>query len=306
MTGNMENTKSLIKFLCSLLVFVMICNSYVLYAHESSMYQEDEQLSSRMSLSCVQLGEERIQLAVKLRFREDRQYFNIPNAEIIFSGLSDEGMIELGKAVTDGSGEALFLVPDVLMLTRDEDSLYLVSASFEGLDNYGSSEDEVQFKRAKISLSAEVIDSTYQLTISTFQLDGLNTPIGDQDIYVMVPRMFSNLTIANDYSDEDGNLTVIVPPDIPANSDGSLEIIVRIPDTDEFGTLESRIVTDWGIVQEPTEMASRELWSPDAPIWMLVTFVLLMSIVWGHYAVIIYKLYLVRVEGNQINKKKLT
>ena len=306
MNCTMKNPIKYISYNFRFLVLIYIIlsvnpqTSYALY------FQDDDQLRSRISLHCVQHGDESIELVAKLRFRENRQYFNIPGVEVNFSGQVNDDITDLGSAITNENGEANLMLPESVNLTIGEDSLYTVYVDYEGNEQFGPSDNDFQFKKAKVVAMHEIVDSTYELDISAFQLDQNQTPIGDQDIFVMTPRLFSNLTLANDYSDEEGNLVVTIPSDVPASQYGSLELIVRIPDTDEYGTLETRVLTDWGVPQNNIDMATRALWTPDAPLWMVYTFAFLMLVVWGHYAVIIYKLYLVRAEGNKLNKENLT
>ena len=264
---------------------------------------QDDPLRSRISLYCVQGADDNVTLVSKLRYRQDRQYFNIVGAEVTFTGESENGPLELGSAITDDNGEAKLIIPSDAELSLNEDSLFTVYAEYVGSEEYRASDTDFEFKKARLIVNADVVDSTYVVNIETYELNENQTPIGDQDVFVMVPRMFSNLTLANEYSDDDGQLSVTIPSDVPADLDDKLEIIVQIPDTDEYGTLEASVVTDCGVIQEQSSVKTRELWSPDAPLWMLITFIILMSIVWGHYLIIIYKLYLVKVEGKTIENK---
>jgi len=68
-------------------------------------------------------------------------------------------------------------------------------------------------------------------------------------------------------------------------------------ETDDYGTLRASITKPWGLNPVKAERAERALWTPNAPVWMLLTFVGLMGAVWGHFLIIGIELYLIRKDG---------
>jgi heme/copper-type cytochrome/quinol oxidase subunit 2 len=49
-------------------------------------------------------------------------------------------------------------------------------------------------------------------------------------------------------------------------------------------------------VSDKDQVAPRALWSAHPPLWMMITFIVLMVTVWGHYVVIVYELFRLRKE----------
>ncbi len=53
--------------------------------------------------------------------------------------------------------------------------------------------------------------------------------------------------------------------------------------------------------EELIQEMPRALWSPNPPLWMLITFIILVTVVWGHYIVIVYELFRLRKEQPKTN-----
>jgi len=99
------------------------------------------------------------------------------------------------------------------------------------------------------------------------------------------------LPIGDITTEENGKGEYKFPGDIPGGYDGELTVIGRIEENDKFGNVEAMYNTTWGVKKaEQLAKLPRALWSPDAPLWMVITFVVLMVGVWYHYILIIYKL----------------
>ena len=281
-------------FLIGFLLMSM-CN----YSYTMSFESEQDPLRSRLSSSCVQMAEGKTKITAKLRARLDKVYENIKDAKVEFYSVSDTSEVLLGESVTNISGEAFLLMDDVSHLPKDEDGYYVVSVVYDGDDSYKGSDSEALFKPAKIEMSLEEVDSIKTVTITAFEVgDEEDIPLEDFEVLIQVPRMFSNLTLGSEYTDEDGMIEFEFPNDLPGNEGGGLEIIARILDTDDYGTLEISENMEWGtplLIADDT--VQRELWSPNAPMWMVITFAVLMTLSWGHFFIIIYKLYLVNKEG---------
>ncbi|MDH3648776.1 MAG: hypothetical protein OEQ53_03790, partial [Saprospiraceae bacterium] len=59
-----------------------------------------------------------------------------------------------------------------------------------------------------------------------------------------------------------------------------------------LGNLETTLETNWGIPMVRSEdVDKRTLWSPNPPFWMMAIFVVLLGTVWGHYILIVHKLW---------------
>jgi len=88
-----------------------------------------------------------------------------------------------------------------------------------------------------------------------------------------------------------------VPNNLPGDAQGNLTLIGRLDENETYGNLEASVVQKWGVaVSNKSQELPRALWSSHPPLWMLITFIILMTAVWGHYAIIIYELFRLRKE----------
>ena len=126
--------------------------------------------------------------------------------------------------------------------------------------------------------------------------DSIGSPIEEIELYTFVERTFSLLPIGDRFNetDENGELIIEFPSDLPGDTAGLVNIIVKIEDADEYvDTLFSKTI-DWGIplIVDKNEN-KRALWaaSANAPIYLLVLTNSLILIVWGIISYICLKIY---------------
>lgn len=270
-----------------------------------SFGQEETPIKTNLSLTCTQLENGQIKLDAVLRARMEKSYVALRNATIDFTNVYGEDENELGAAKTNENGKAELVLQSDTELNLDEDQYFGILATYPGDKKHRSSEGDILFKGAYLDLETEEIDSVNTISV---QLQTNNEEedidLEDIDIVVQVPRMFSKLTIATESTDEDGMVEIEIPNDLPGGPNGKLTLIASALDTDEFGNLETTVEKNWGIPAKTIEKSVKEeyeLWSPNAPLWMVVTFAFLMSLVWFHFIVIIYKLYLINKESKTID-----
>jgi hypothetical protein len=105
------------------------------------------------------------------------------------------------------------------------------------------------------------------------------------------------MKIGEGSTDENGELSVEVPAGIPGDPKGNITLLAKLDESETYGNLEASVAQAWGKpVSNRTEDQPRALWSSHPPLWMLITFVVLMVAVWGHYLVIVIQLFRLRKE----------
>jgi hypothetical protein len=73
--------------------------------------------------------------------------------------------------------------------------------------------------------------------------------------------------------------------------------LAKLDENEIYGKIEVAVVQKWGIpVSDKLNELPRAFWSDHPPYWMMITFIILMSTVWGHYLVIIVQLFRLRKE----------
>ena len=133
-------------------------------------------------------------------------------------------------------------------------------------------------------------------TASDFDHDSIGAPIEEIELYMYVQRTFSLLPIGDRFNetDENGELTIEFPKDLPGDTIGLVNVIVKIEDADEYADTSFSKVINWGrpLIIDMSEN-KRELWaaSASAPIYLLILTNSLILIVWGIIFYICLKIY---------------
>lgn len=214
---------------------------------------------------------------------------------IKYAATINGALTELGVANTNDNGVSEFI--GNLSALREKGHRFFFIASFEGNEQFDPNDVELEIADAILTLKSEVVDSVNTVYVSLTGWDdaGDTTPIADADIYFYVPRMYSLLPVTEAYTDEEGGDEIEFPNDIPGGPAGELKVIGRLEDHDELGTIETFSETNWGIlVNQNSDRMPRALTSSNAPMWMVITFIILMTGVWGHYFWIIYSLFRIK------------
>ncbi len=285
--------------------FPLLLTLLISLSVSSSLFAEDFQdkkpITTRLSLSCIQMPDQQLIVQLKMRAKPEKQYIALPNAAIAVYHVTDSTEVLIGEGTTNVKGMMEISVNAKGLLNINEEGYYSITATYKGDENHKSSDDELLFKPAILEIEAQIEDSVKTVTIKLYENGEEAKPIEDAEVVLQVPRMFSNLPIAAEYTDEDGMVSFQFPDDLPGGENGELVIIAKALDTDEHASLQGQIENSWGIpVSSYEKNGQRELWTPDAPIWMVWTFALLMILVWGHFFVIIYKLVLIKREGKTL------
>ncbi|MCK4855668.1 MAG: hypothetical protein KAT31_15425, partial [Bacteroidales bacterium] len=106
--------------------------------------------------------------------------------------------------------------------------------------------------------------------------------------YFYVPRSFSLLPVGEEWF-EGGKAQLNFPTTLPGDSIGNLTIIARIEDHELYGNVEAVAMKDWGLAMPRVVVKNRRgLGDTDAPLWMVYTLIVLLSVVWFHYLYVFY------------------
>jgi hypothetical protein len=220
------------------------------------------------------------------------------NVRVNFYAVSDTGEIYIDHISSNDKGIAKFVLPEGLYVPKNEEGYMEFIARTEEDDIYLMAEESLQVKDVRIDFSFEMIDSVKSIRYHGIILgaEGEEMPLADDDVYFYVPRMFSDLKIADGWFEEDGQGTAEFPTDIIGDTLGNIEVIARIEEHWDYGFVEKRHTIDWAIPNHMiyAEGPSRELWTPIAPVWMIVTLIIMLIGVWGHYFYAMYQLYMIK------------
>ncbi len=151
-------------------------------------------------------------------------------------------------------------------------------------------QDYMQDAQIELSFNEE------EKTITAKVADTAGVPAEAVELYFYVKRTFSNLPIGDVFNetDEDGEVSVQFPADLPGDKDGNVEIMVKLMDSDQFNDQTLTLSRRWGV---PTEWdpgdEKRSLWAAaaNAPIPLVIITSSLIVIIWYVICYILYSLY---------------
>jgi len=252
-----------------------------------------EKVKPRISLVSTQLNGDSIVLEATVRVRIDG-WQPVEFGSVRFEVRNDTVVLPLGTSMTDAKGKASIQVGMKGLITA-EDGSWTFGSVFEGNDIATGGDAELSAQRAGVTFSGEKQDSTYAIVLRLFDLSAEKSPIPDAEVGFFVKRHFSNLKIGEGTTDENGEVVLEWPGDLPGDLQGNLVLIGKAEDLDAYGTVAAVMVKPWGVrLQQTDTNITRGLTSHAPPLWMLIVFVILMGTVWGHYIVIVYKLVRIR------------
>ena len=202
----------------------------------------------------------------------------------------------LGTAITDENGKG-YLIIDKSKLQIQNSFINLMTA-YSGSD-WDPNELLASFKDIDIQIIPEEEEDARSLIIQmqTWGEEGEIVAIEEGEGVIYVQRLFSLLPIDSDvWTEEDGTYAFDFPDDLPGDENGELEIIFKMEDHEDFGTIAVSKIISWGIPQQEISSVeeARALWSNHAPLWMVLTFWILMSAVWLYYFKVMYNIYLIK------------
>jgi hypothetical protein len=254
-----------------------------------SAFQDESKEFPDFNFSCVQNDKEFI-LKARLTYWSGERDASISGAEVVFYNMAGEDSSQLEAVFTDMNGEAEFRIEKGSEKLISMGGNYTFSAVFEGNQKYESSEDMVEVRPLNIRIEFIEIDSVKTILTEAFEVDpeGMQIPLDATDIYFFAPRSFSLLPIGEGWFEE-GRAKLDFPTSLPGDSIGNLTIIARIEDHELYGNVEALAVKDWGLAMPRVVVKKRRgLGDTDAPLWMVYTLIVLLSIVWFHYMYVFY------------------
>lgn len=258
--------------------------------------EKNEKFKSRINLSANQFPDSTIELNSQLRVKVDEVYQGVPDAKVTYYNLTPDGEEKsLGDKSTAANGKASLIVKTE-GLTADADGYYSFIARFDGNDKLTSCESDLRIHPATLDIEAVEEDSAYKIKIlATSNSPEGPLPIADAQVAVYVKRMFSSLKVGEGSTDEAGTAEIDFPNNLPGDQNANLVITAMIEESEDYGNLAASVTKLWGrAVNQEVKELPRALWSPLPPIWMVVTFFILMGTVWGNYCIIVYKLFRIR------------
>ena len=259
--------------------------------------QEEEKAQVRMELNYFKLREDSSYLTVKVLTRIDRQYQPVTGV-IINLFLNEQSRLGMmGNITTDQEGEGIFILPPKFYQAKDTLLTMNFMARLKDDPNFQDRTSSLEIRDASIGITP--IDSSKQISVRLTYKDDDNQdiPVEGAAIKCSVQRMFSRLPVGEEFNftDENGEVLIQVPEDLPGDDSGNLELIAGLEEDDDFGNVFVISTLPWGsnVLKHEDTFDQRTMWSSreKTPVYMLIWPNLILLVVWG---VIVYLLVQIR------------
>ncbi len=267
------------------------------------LYSQDGPKRAFMKFSYLKKTDGSKYLKASLSYKEDRKFVDYQGGNVIFYQGEEEDE-QIGEAVTNAKGDAILKLPE--NIEADSVGVFYFSAKFKGNDVIKGSSKSLSCRDAFIELKFNQKSDGRTIDVIAYEMvDDEKNMISEQEVTISVPTLFGDMTLGKGNLEE-GECKISFPENLPGDSLGNLEIIAKIVDSEDFGNVEKREDIPWGIFRRYTdseESSSKgKLWTYYAPVWMVVTLIILMTGVWSHFGYVIYKMYKINKEGKELSE----
>lgn len=243
-------------------------------------------------------------LVVTLQGQEEGKFFPLEDKKVNFDFVSGKEKKSIGTISTTAKGKATIEIPVEIISSGGSKGVFSFMASFDGVDKYKSSTASVEIRNVNMELSFFQKEGEKEISCKAMEVghDGKMTPLQDLKILFYVPRTFTLLKVGEGAL-SDGIANVEFPVTLPGDSAGNLTIVAKIEDNESYGNVEATGRINWGKPLLPMKIVKRGLGDTDAPLWMVYTLIILLSLVWFHYLYIIITVFRIRWLGKHADYK---
>jgi hypothetical protein len=147
---------------------------------------------------------------------------------------------------------------------------------------------------AQIAISTATEEGK-KVIIATVTRDG--KPIEGAHVVLQAKRTFGNLTLGEDDTLADGTVAVPFPSDLPSGPEGRIQVIAQIKSPPELSGRAIQTFDGARKVLPNEDPFPRALWSPHAPLALLITIGSMLTIVWSVYLFVVIQLIKIRKES---------
>lgn len=250
------------------------------------------------------------QLSVRVLAKIDKRYRPAPGVEVALfaSEISYSTLLSILETDKDGTGTYIFSPEQFASAEKTKITKYFAVVNEN--DTLQPNQVGITIKEVNFDVRFAIEDSVKQIHAHVSETDSSGNTIQQEgvDIKFLVKRPLSPLPVGGEFNstDEEGNVYVEFPNDLPGDTEGNVEILVRIDAHEDYGTVEVSEFKQWGI---PTyyndDTIRRTLWASgaNAPIPLLIFINVLIVSVWGIIFHIIYKIFWIRKIGKDKSAK---
>jgi len=267
----------------------------------SQVSGQEEPVAVNLKFSTWKYADGTRTLVARITSTNDSGEVPAEGLDVNFFNPSEKEENFIASIKTGPDGKAVLTLQSSSKLISGPDGIMKFVCRFDGTPKFEAAEADVAVKDARISIGFAEIDSVRKITCQGVMINekGEEVPLANMDVYLFVPRMFSMQKIVDGWLEEDGEGESDFPADLVGDSAGVVKIYARIEENADFGNLEAVAETNWALKKhgDNPEVPTRELWTPIAPLWMIITLIIMLAGVWGHYLYAIIQLILINRAG---------
>lgn len=154
-----------------------------------------------------------------------------------------------------------------------------------------------------VKLEVSTGEEIKSITATVYSTDPGKLPQNEVDVHFYVKRSFGLMRIGelSNYTGADGKVKIVFPGKIVGDSEGNVEIVVKVENNFLFSDAESKVTMKWGnpMVTDDDQFNRRALWGArdKSPIWLLLLANGIIAIVWAVIAYVVYNLFRIKRAG---------
>ncbi len=274
------------------LALLIVCAGFVSNIEANAQVSaKKERVRMKLYYSKSDAGERLISIA--LTAGSGKKMHGVKNSVVLLTAELNDSTYVLATQETDTLGELKLYLASDYKLPMDEDGKSVIEAIYDGNEQYRSASNDLEIMDIDLDFSFEIEDSVKYLSVVANRIDGEGNkvPVEELEINVGVQRLYSVLPLDDMETDEEGIGTLEIPDDLPGDASGNLVFVARIEDHDEFGTVTKSGNQAWGIpVSYEVEPLPRQLFTDEAPLWMIASVFIMLLGAWYHFFLSISKL----------------
>jgi hypothetical protein len=231
---------------------------------------------------------------------ENKKLIDVAGLAINFYAPDHDTLLFIQKVITDEQGAATLVISKKIPV--DTEGGMNIIAKVENNADYADAEISGSIKEAFILLNTTMTDTIKSINASVTQVDanGNASPLKDVDVTFYVKRMFGLMKLGEDATvstDENGIAHIIFPENIKGDAEGTVTILARIENDENYGTVETKVLEKWGVpVVLENNPFPRAMWGIKAPLWMLFSFLGAVSGICFTLIYVFYQLYKIKNE----------
>ena len=156
---------------------------------------------------------------------------------------------------------------------------------------------------SKFSYQAK--DSVVKIKINAIW-DSVTLPVKEAALRLFVSRYFGSLPVDEEkMTDQNGEATFRISPDLPGDSAGNIHLIARFVNQEIFGNLSfDTLLFNGNKMKAESLVLRRAMWNKArlSPVWIIMAYTLGMFLVWGFILLVMLKLRDIFIIGELVRK----